>query len=109
MAWEWSHTPEAYENVRNNIRTLDHEDLAVVYSEIIGKEHDDSLEEDDSRCCFKASMYEAEAEKARSMEKDFLVGYIIAFAEKHRTCDNGGFNAHICPYGCHTVSFDHED
>ncbi len=30
-------------------------------------------------------------------------------SEDLRTCDNGGYNAWMCPWGCHTVSFDGPD
>lgn len=107
MAWEWSHTPEAYENVRNNISTLDHENLAVIVAEIAAKIWDD--ENEDKNLSFNNGKYDKFLSEAKELPHDLLADVVWKFAEKHRTCDNGGFNAHICPYGCHTVSFDHED
>lgn len=34
---------------------------------------------------------------------------IWGWIEDLRTCTNGGFRAWVCPYGCHTVSFDREN
>lgn len=106
MAWEWSHSPEAYENAKKNLTDLSQEVLATIYSEIIGYKHDELCE--DGELTFKYSMYEAERQNALKREKDFLIGFIWAFMEDFRTCDNGGYNAYACPHGCHTVSFDRE-
>lgn len=107
MAWEWSHTPEAYENARMNLEDLSHEELAVIMAEIVSKKYDDEFPEEPS--AYKNGFYEKALKNSKETPKDTLVNSIWEFAEEHRTCDNGGFNAYVCPYGCHTVSFDRKE
>jgi hypothetical protein len=54
---------------------------------------------------FDEVVYETVLKSGRKLLKGDLVDMIWAFAEQQRTCDNGGFNAWMCPYGCHTVPF----
>ena len=103
MAWEWSHTPEAYENARNHLYEQDHGWLVVCLAEI-----DASMSHPDycGDHAFNNDKYKRRLPQLISLTKDVLANAIWRFAEEYRTCDNGGFNAHVCPYGCHTVSFD---
>ncbi len=106
MAWEWSHTEEAYSNALDNLIKQEHFWLAMCLAEITAStSHPDYCGDhilDDKKYDLYRSKYEA-------WEQDDLINAIWRFAEEYRTCDNGGFNAHVCPYGCHTVSFDNED
>lgn len=45
--------------------------------------------------------------KTGQLSKDAIVDDIWERASNLATCDNGGFNAWMCPFGCdcHTVSF----
>ena len=110
MAWEWSHTPEAYQNVHDNLSELSKNDLIVIYAEIQSSIHDVYFNYtfDD----FKYNRYLDNITKQVNNNKiglDSIVDFIYEFACEYRTCDNGGFNAYICPYGCHMVSFSEKE
>lgn len=107
MAWEWSHTPEAYENARLNTQDLPQGELAVIVAEIKAKRWDDENEEED--LSFNNGKYEEFLAEAKELTQDVLADAVWAFAEEYRTCDNGGFNAYLCPYQCHSVPFDRKE
>ena len=95
MAWEWSHTPEAYENALRNFKALPTHELCVIAAEwdaddVDGFNHELYVQ--------KFKEYEERGFVDESALWDKISG--------QRTCDNGGFNAWVCPYGCHTVPFD---
>lgn len=96
MAWEWSHTPEAYANVEKNIYKLSLKKLREIYSEWQAHLGDSDLDEVE---------YEAALKFSKSLSKDHLADFIWQKTCSWRTCDNGGYNAHVCPFGCHTVPF----
>ena len=102
MAWEWSHTNEAYSNAYENLHDSPRNFLAIAFAEWKAKEIEES---DDDREPFGAD-YEKELAFAATLASDTLADSIWEKASEQRTCDNGGFNAWVCPYGCHTVSFD---
>lgn len=101
MAWEWSHTPEAYQNAYENLAELDTETLKTINAEWlayhVGKEEDPETSEP-----FNQDAYN----HALTTEPD--IDTIWIDVEELATCDNGGFNAWVCPYGCHTVPFSEE-
>ena len=115
MAWDWSHTPEAYSNAKLNMMDLCHETLAVIYAEIRAheSEHNDKFSKnkytEERGEGFSLAVYEPELLLARKMPSHELTEFIWSFMKEYRTCDNGGFNAYCCPGGCHTVSFDRKD
>lgn len=105
MAWSWSHTADAERNVEQHIRKLDQKTLIEVYAEwscaywdeygnpqLLVDKMDLARE---TALCF--CMNDAH---------DIVADAIIERVINHRVCDNGGFHAHICPFGCHTVPFD---
>lgn len=106
MASEWSHTPEAYATAYENLHNKPHYWLAMCLAEI------DATPKDEYGCYSASDMnsekYDKRREQLESLPSDVLADAIWAFAEEYRTCDNGGFNAHVCPHGCHTVSFSNE-
>jgi hypothetical protein len=104
MAWEWSHTSEAYSNAYDNLHNSPQAWLAIAFAEWKAKEIEDA---DDDREPFGAE-YELALQAAAATSDDVLADYIWDKASEQRTCDNGGFNAWVCPYGCHQVSFDCE-
>ena len=110
MAWEWSHSNEAYENANLRLHLKPRRWLEVCLAEI----RTDAIEkiaekiEDDEFDWQK--VYAAQLKLLRSrktkVETDWIVGDIWRFAEELCTCDNGGFNLWVCPSGCHKVSVD---
>ncbi len=110
MAWEWSHSAEAYEAVRLNIGDLSRDDLREIYAEWRADvPHDDEREYcyDDY---FDEEIYNKTLRETveNKIHDESLVGTIYDYAQDQAVCDNGGFEAWVCPYGCHTVSFDRD-
>ena len=104
MAWEWSHSNDAYENAYANLSNQDREFLEVVFAEWEATPKNDDgmyLSSD-----LDLEIHDEKLKAAKELPTDVLVDYIWDKASEHATCDNGGFNAHMCPHGCHTVSFD---
>lgn len=100
MAWEWSHSQEAYENAKANLSNKPIGDLRIIYAEwkVSQSEHDKGAPELNEQ-------YEQACLETLHMATDTLIDYIWDRMEELRTCDNGGHAAWSCPYGCHTVSF----
>jgi len=107
MAWSWSHTHEAYENAYNNLSNLDREDLMIIFAEWrAAQEKGGSIS--DFNPGFDQRKYDRALAYAATLDNSALIEFIWEHAESFATCDNGGFNAWVCPHGCHTVSFDPE-
>ena len=98
MAWEWSHTQEAYDNARDNLESLSLESLHIIWAEIKSYQNDDKWNWE--------RFYNDNLDLAKRLSYNCLLDDIWDYMDNFRTCDNGGFNAWCCPYGCHTVSFD---
>ena len=105
MAWSWSHTAEGMENVRQNIMAQDREWLEVVYAEWHAR-----VSVEDTPDEFNEHDYQRALQHAKTLPDDVLADYVWERASEHATCENGGFEAHCCPFGCacHMVSFDLE-
>jgi hypothetical protein len=104
MAWEWSHTEEAYENVRENIKNVGGDTKMVVYAEWQAWHVNHSDEElDDTSWC--GDCYNNVINNPENLPSD-IDQVIYDKARNYTTCDEGGFMAWICPYGCHVVPFD---
>ena len=106
MAWEWSHTPEAYANAYANLQNRPREWLETVWAEWEASEYDTGIG-------FRAMdlrQYEAALAKAKELPEDTLADAIWERMAEQATCTNGGFEAWACPYGCrcHLVPFDLE-
>jgi hypothetical protein len=100
MAWGWSHTPEAYANAQANLEAKPKAELEVIYAEWLAHEpagYDD----------FNQDAYAAAYQDARSIPASDLADTIWRLASNQAICNNGGFDAWVCPYGCgsHAVSF----
>lgn len=105
MAWNWSHTQEAYSNARANLEELPLPTLHVIYAEWRASGYgtakfDCVCPDHNSRKYWDALRYACE------LPADILVDIIWQWCEEYAVCDTGGFNAWVCPHGCHTVSFD---
>lgn len=106
MAWSWSHSPEAYTNLYNNLQRESVETLATCLAEWKTNEWDAVNLDADSG--FDNGTYEAFLADAMKLTPDVLADAVYRKSEEQATCDNGGFNAWICPYGCHMKSFGEE-
>ena len=116
MAWSWSHTHEAYEYAEVQLRELPHETLAEIYAEwkvtTYGEEDADFEDRDGwDMAHFDQEKYPATLNGAMKLPTDVLASEIWNLARENATCDNGGYNAWMCPYGCmpHCVDFGPDD
>ena len=103
MAWEWSHSVEAYEAVRLNIGDLPRGRLMLILAEWKANVGDCSDSFDEEIYC----------SAMQDLERSFLLNRFFAeeiydLAQDQATCTNGGYEAWICPFGCHTVPFDRD-
>ena len=97
MAWEWSHTDEAYANAYANLESQSKDWLNEVYAEWEAWGGEEK---------FNSLAYANALAHAKRLPLDALVDEIWEHMFEYLTCDNGGFDAWACPFGCHTVSFD---
>lgn len=106
MAWSWSHTQAAYATVQQNICLKDRGWLEVVYAEW-------QAAEGDIHFCAELNeeKYNTAWQEAIELSADTLADYIWERTSDYATCENGGFDAHCCPFGCacHFVSFSEEE
>ena len=100
MAWDWSHSPEAYENAYENLHRQQREWLAEALAEFEATKMDYGVDAD-----LDLEAYERALEHARTLPNDTLADKVWEYAEALGICDDGGFTAWVCPHGCHTVSF----
>lgn len=107
MAWSWSHTGEAYAAARDNLARLPKEELEIIFAEWRAAQGKGGVIEDSNR--FSEKKYFRALAFAKTLPDDVLADFIWERAEESATCDNGGFNAWVCPSGCHRVSFDPHD
>lgn len=116
MAWNWSHTEEAYANAERNLHALPIETLREIEAEWCAHSpscYDDATpspsDADDEG--FSPARYALAHRFNANMDAETLAERIWHNASEAAVCDNGGFNAWACPYGCgpHTVSFDAPD
>ena len=106
MAWEWSHTTEAYSNALNNLHDLPRETLLEIAAEWRAWDGDSFAPDLDLEHYDRLMKCQA----LTGLPTDVLADDIWDKASELRTCDNGGFNAHMCPFGCdvHKVAFDRD-
>lgn len=111
MSWEWSHAPEAYDNAKENLANQNKAWLEVCWAEIMCAEPRAWRNRwaDNRGYEFDKPSYLYWLETAKLISEDSLIDSIWKFAQEYRTCSDGGFDAHCCPFGCHTVSFDLEE
>jgi len=111
MAWEWSHDIQAYENAYNNLAGLPLKDLYAIYGEWKVKDYLASAQDDDEGTTgWNDPVYRRAVTEAKGLPLDVLVSWTWNRAEEQRTCDTGGWQAWLCPHGCHAhmVPFDIE-
>ena len=108
MAWEWSHTAEAYNNALENLNRLPKRELLTILREWAYKDREDRGTIRRRAGSTRIPGFRLPAGLAR-LDRSHLADLIWERAESLATCDNGGFRAWVCPDGCHTVSFDPKD
>ena len=105
MAWSWSHTAEAYQNVKANIEAQPREWLKEVWSEWQA-----AIPHPTHGIDFHATLdlpkYDAKIIEAETLDNETLAEYIWTRTEEFATCTNGGHEAWCCPFGCHLLPFD---
>ena len=106
MAWSWSHTQQAYEDARENVSELDRETLEIMFAEWRAAQEKHGVIDQISPG-FSQRKYDRALKYAESLPHDTLVDFVWEKASEFATCDNGGFEAWMCPHGCgpHCVSF----
>jgi hypothetical protein len=108
MAWEWSHTGEAYENVHARLSLMPREWLNTVFAEWRAAQGKGGTISDHEK--FNERKYERALAwvSAGNMTDEQLVEFIWERMEELRTCTNGGWEAYACPSGCgcHLIPFE---
>ena len=107
MAWHWSHTNEAYANVRANVDALPKRQLLEILREWAYDDREKSGRLRTRNGSKRVAGFRLPT-GIRRLPADVLADMVWTRAEEHRTCTNGGWDAYVCPDGCHTVSFDRE-
>ena len=109
MAWSWSHSQQAYTDAEENLRNLPKETLEIIFAEWRAAQGKGGIIHDHND--FNQRKYERALKHAKTLLDDVLADFIWEQASDHATCDNGGFNAWMCPSGCgcHCVSFSPPD
>jgi hypothetical protein len=106
MAWSWSHTQEAYEKARLNFFDLSASELRTIFAEWEASTHNDENGEWE----FDSRKYEKALRKNYRIERKLGIKHLCEVywerIQEFATCTNGGWEAYVCPSGCHTVSFD---
>jgi hypothetical protein len=109
MAWSWSHTNEAYANAEENLRSMPKEKLEIIFAEWRAAQGKGGIIEDCGN--FDERKYTRALAYAKTLDDETLADFIWERASEAATCDNGGFEAWMCPSGCgcHCVSFSPPD
>lgn len=115
MAWEWSHTAEAYHHAELQLRKLSEPELITIWAEWTARsggiaEGQSEYSEPWSDVHYHKGLRRG-ARMIRHIGPDGLAEQIWEKASAQATCDNGGWSAWMCPYGCscHTVPFSSDD
>lgn len=110
MAWSWSHLQQAYANSRENLSCLDKPTLEIIFAEWRAAQVKHGAIDSFSPH-FSQRKYDRALKHAQTLSQDTLVDFNWKKASEQATCENGGHEAWMCPYGCgaHCVSFDRTD
>lgn len=118
MAWEWSHTDNAYQSIEQQLQAM--ADLATVgdmdvanwlyvcWSEWVASD----WRECNGSTDLDLRKYAIALTRAKRQAKELgfckLADDIWNWSTELRTCTNGGWEAWLCPFGCHTLPFSSE-
>jgi hypothetical protein len=102
MAWEWSYTNAGLENILENL----HDKPQTWLAECLAEWQATRTKEYQAK--FRVNRWEKCLAWCLTLPQDTLADAIYDRAYEQSTCENGGHDAWVCPYGCHTVSLDRE-
>jgi len=104
MAWSWSYSDEGLSAIMAGIENLPLDDLITCYAEFEAYRlrNRSNVKFDFNRTAYRRGLHQARL--IADTGEDILVSAIQSRAEELATSDNGGWNAYVCPYGCHTVN-----
>jgi hypothetical protein len=108
MAWEWSHTTEAYADAQAQVERMPREWLIVVFAEWEAKSDPSRVSGGFSQRKYKRALGRAKGRgKNGGLPDDILASHIWDKMSEQATCTNGGHKAWACPFGCepHLVPF----
>lgn len=107
MAWSWSHNPEAYQDAHDQFNALPRETRNVIAAEWLA-----AIPHPRWGIGFHAELderkYHHSLARVAAWTDERLDEYCWPRIDELATCDNGGWNAHCCPFGCmsHFVPFE---
>jgi hypothetical protein len=115
MAWSWSHTNEAYAAVEEQLNTKadaanngDEEAakwLHVVWAEWVASNwREDRVATDLDLRKYECCIVRAKRQGV-SLGYEKLATDIWNWTSEIATCTNGGWDAWVCPHGCHLLPF----
>lgn len=107
MAWSWSHSPDAYRAAEHNLSRLSLTELKTIAREWMYHDRKARGAIRHRPGAKRPAGFRLPSFLARA-SREVLIAWIWERMESHQMCDNGGWNAYACPYGCHTVPFDTE-
>lgn len=105
MAWEWSHTDDAYRDAARQVERLPRRELLVILREWAHYDREARGRIRQRSGAKRPAGFRLPNGLAR-LPRPTLAELVRQRAEEHRTCTNGGWEAYACPYGCHTVPFE---
>ena len=102
MAWSWSHTDEGIRGAYLSVFLIPRDVLVEILAE--WRMHERGFSDDDWQREYPAIRNLIRYHRYPHLT---LVNSVWRRAREFATCDNGGFNAWLCPYGCdvHKVPF----
>lgn len=115
MAWSWSHSQEVYESIEiqlinkadaaNDGDTDAAEWLCVVWSEWVASNwREDRVTTDLDLRKYATAMARAKRQGSE-LGYEKLANNIWNWTSELATCNNGGWDAWVCPFGCHLLPF----
>lgn len=105
MAWEWSHTDDAYRGAARQVERLPRRELLVILREWAYYDREVRGTIRHRHGARRPAGFRLPNGLAR-LSQPMLAELVWQRAEEHRTCTTGGRAAYTCPYGCHTVPFE---
>ncbi len=108
MAWEISHSPEAWDNAARNLATWDREQLIEALTDDAFEEQEEAGSDNPQLAAdtLRELLENADGFGNALVAHDTLVDMALRTIERHNTCSNGGHDFWIDRQGFHTVPVD---